>query len=479
MDQKTDQLIKTQAYINGAWAGSPVTEVLDKASGEVIAKVADCGRVETREAIAAAKAAMPAWAKRTAKERSFLLRKWFDLIVAHQHELALILSREQGKPKAEAIQEIQYGAGFVEFFAEEAKRVYGEIIPSHKADGRILVLKQPIGVVAAITPWNFPNAMITRKVTPALAAGCTAVVKPAEATPLSALALGALAEEAGLPPGIFNVVTASDPEPVGAEMCENPDVAMVTFTGSTEVGKLLLRQCAGTVKKTLGGNAPLIVFDDADLERAIQSTMVSKFRNAGQTCVCANRIYVQGGIHDAFVRRLVEETRKLKVGPGLQEGVTIGPLIEAAAVEKVGAHIVDAVAAGAKVETGGRRHSLGGTFFEPTVLSSVSADMQIARYETFGPVAPVIRFETEDDVIASANATRFGLASYVFTADVGRVWRMAEALEYGIVGVNEGVVSTELAPFGGVKESGLGREGSHYGIEECVEVKYVYLGGLG
>jgi succinate-semialdehyde dehydrogenase / glutarate-semialdehyde dehydrogenase len=470
-----------QAYIDGQWVGTPATDVTDKATGETIAKVPDLGKDETRRAIEAAKSAMPEWSRRTAKERSGILRRWFDLIIEHQDELAELLSREQGKPLAEAKGEITYGAGFVEFFAEQAKRIYGETIPSPKPDGRILVLKQPIGVVAAITPWNFPNAMITRKVTPALAAGCTAVVKPAEATPLSALALAKLGAEAGIPAGVLNIVTGSDPKPIGKEMCEHPDVRMITFTGSTAVGKTLLRQAAGTVKKTsmeLGGNAPLIVFDDADLERAVAAAMACKFRNAGQTCVCANRMFVQAGIYDAFVERLVKETEALKVGSGLEDGVEIGPLINEAAVEKVEAHIADAQGHGAKVETGGARHERGGTFFTPTVLSGVTSTMRVACEETFGPVAALIRFDSENEVIHLANDTRFGLASYFFARDVNRVWRVAEALEYGIVGINEGVVSSELAPFGGVKESGLGREGSHHGIEEFVEMKYVYLGGL-
>jgi succinate-semialdehyde dehydrogenase / glutarate-semialdehyde dehydrogenase len=481
MDQTYRNVMCNQAYIDGQWVGTPATDVTDKATGETIAKVPDLGKDETRRAIEAAKSAMPEWSRRTAKERSGILRRWFDLIIEHQDELAELLSREQGKPLAEAKGEITYGAGFVEFFAEQAKRIYGETIPSPKPDGRILVLKQPIGVVAAITPWNFPNAMITRKVTPALAAGCTAVVKPAEATPLSALALAKLGAEAGIPAGVLNIVTGSDPKPIGKEMCEHPDVRMITFTGSTAVGKTLLRQAAGTVKKTsmeLGGNAPLIVFDDADLERAVAAAMACKFRNAGQTCVCANRMFVQAGIYDAFVERLVKETEALKVGSGLEDGVEIGPLINEAAVEKVEAHIADAQGHGAKVETGGARHERGGTFFTPTVLSGVTSTMRVACEETFGPVAALIRFDSENEVIHLANDTRFGLASYFFARDVNRVWRVAEALEYGIVGINEGVVSSELAPFGGVKESGLGREGSHHGIEEFVEMKYVYLGGL-
>ena len=481
MDQRSDTLIRTNAYIAGSWTGAPVTPVLDKATGQEIAKVPNLGVEETREAIKTAHAALPAWRQRTAKERSQILRTWFDLISAHSEDLAHLLSREQGKPLAEARGEIAYGAGFVEFFAEQAKRIYGETIPSPKSDSRIIVIKQPIGVVAAITPWNFPNAMITRKVTPALAAGCTVVVKPAEDTPLSALALAVLGEQAGIPAGVFNIITTEDPEPVGKELCANPLVKMITFTGSTEVGKILLRQAAGTVKKTtmeLGGNAPLIVFDDADLERAVAGAMASKFRNAGQTCVSANRIYVQTGVYDAFASRLAEEMAKLKVGRGLEEGVNVGPLINEAAVTKVETHVADAVTKGAEVVCGGKRHAKGGTFFQPTLLKSVTSDMQVVREETFGPVAALLQFQDEDDVIAMANDTPFGLASYFYARDLARVWRVSEALQFGIVGVNEGIISSELAPFGGVKESGLGREGSHHGIEEFVEMKYIYLGGL-
>ncbi|MGQ0671874.1 MAG: NAD-dependent succinate-semialdehyde dehydrogenase, partial [Hyphomicrobium sp.] len=463
------------------WVGEPTLPVLDKATGDEIGRVPALGAAETRAAIEAAHRAMPAWAKLVAKERAAILRRWYDLIIAHADELALLLTREQGKPLAEARGEIIYGAGFVEFFAEEAKRIYGETIPSPRGDARILVLKQPIGVVAAITPWNFPNAMITRKVTPALAAGCTAVVKPAEDTPLSALALAALAEQAGVPKGVLNIVTAADPVPVGNEMTANPLVRMITFTGSTEVGKILMRASAGTVKKVgmeLGGNAPFIVFDDADLDRAIPGVMASKYRNAGQTCVCANRIFVEDGIYDEFSKRLAAEVAKLKVGNGVDTGVTQGPLINKAAVGKVEAHVADAVAKGAKVLAGGRRHAARGNFFQPTILTGVTVDMLVAREETFGPVAPLIRFKGEADAIAKANDTPFGLAGYFYTRDLGRAWRVAEALEYGIVGVNEGIVSTELAPFGGVKESGLGREGSHHGIEEFVEMKYVMMGGI-
>lgn len=481
MDKNVITLLKSQGYIDGKWVGEPSFAVRDKASGNEIAKVADLGASETRAAIEAAHRAMPAWAKLTGKERSVILRRWFDLIIAHVDELALLLTREQGKPLAEARGEIIYGASFVEFFAEEAKRVYGETITSPKADARILVLKQPIGVIAAITPWNFPNAMITRKVTPALAAGCTAVVKPAEDTPLSALALAELAHQAGIPPGVLNIVTTSNPEPVGRELTESPLVRMVTFTGSTEVGKILIRQATGTVKRVgmeLGGNAPFIVFDDADLDKAVIGAMASKYRNAGQTCVCANRIYVQSGIAKEFAKRLSAEVAKLKVGPGTESGVTQGPLINADAVKKVEEHVKDALSHGAELLQGGKRHALGGNFYEPTLLTGATSNMLIAREETFGPVAALFEFETEADVIKLANDTQFGLAAYFYARDLGRVWRVAEALEYGIVGVNEGVVSNEVAPFGGIKQSGLGREGSHHGIEEFLEMKYVMMGGL-
>lgn len=481
MDKNVITLLKTQSYVDGKWLGEPSFPVRDKATGAEIAKVADLGEAETKTAIAAAHRAMPAWSKLTGKERSVILRRWYDLIVAHADELALLLTREQGKPLSEARGEILYGASFVEFFAEEAKRVYGETIASPKADARILVLRQPIGVVAAITPWNFPNAMITRKVTPALAVGCTVVVKPAEDTPLSALALAELAHQAGIPPGVLNIVTTSNPEPVGRALTESPLVRMVTFTGSTEVGKILMRQATSTVKRVgmeLGGNAPFIVFDDADLDKAVAGAVASKFRNAGQTCVCANRIYVQSKIAKAFAERLAAEVAKFKVGPGTEQGVTQGPLINDAAVSKVEEHVKDALAHGASLVAGGKRHALGGTFYEPTILTGVTKDMLITREETFGPVAALIAFDTEEDVIRAANDTQFGLAAYFYARDLGRVWRVAEALEFGIVGVNEGVVSNELAPFGGVKESGHGREGSHHGIEEFLEMKYVMMGGL-
>jgi len=474
-------LLRTKAYIDGVWVGEPAMAVTDKATGETFTHVPDLGAADAARAIEAAHRALKPWQVLTAKERAIVLRRWYDLIVANADELAMILTREQGKPLAEARGEVIYGASFVEFFAEEAKRVYGETIPSHKADARIVVVKQPIGVVAAITPWNFPSAMITRKVSPALAAGCAVVVKPAEDTPLSALALAALAERAGMPPGVLNILTTRDPRPIGAELTRNPLVRMVTFTGSTEVGKILMAQASASVKRVgleLGGNAPFIVFDDADLDRAVTGAMSSKYRNAGQTCVCANRIYVQDAVYDAFAEKLAGEVAKLKVGPGTAPGVTIGPLINADGLAKVESHVADAIAKGARVMTGGRRHPLGGTFYEPTILTGVTAAMQVASEETFGPVAPLFRFETEAEVIAAANATQYGLAAYFYARDIGRVWRVAEALEFGIVGINEGLISTELAPFGGVKESGLGREGSHHGIEEFLEIKYMLMGGL-
>jgi succinate-semialdehyde dehydrogenase / glutarate-semialdehyde dehydrogenase len=481
MDKSVITLVRQQAYIDGAWTGEPQMAVLDKATGDVIARVPDMGAAETRLAIDAANRAFRPWARMLAKERSQILRRWYELILAHADELALLLTREQGKPLAEARAEVVYGAGFVELYAEEAKRIYGETIPSHKADARIIVEREPVGVIAAITPWNFPVAMITRKVSPALAAGCTAVIKPAEDTPLCALALAELAERAGIPKGVFNVVTARDPVPVGDVLTSDPRVRLITFTGSTEVGKILMRQAAGTVKKValeLGGNAPFIVFDDADIDRAVAGAMASKFRNAGQTCVCANRILVQAGVHDAFAGKLAAEVAKLKVGPGNESGVTLGPLISAAAVAKVKDHVADAVAGGARVMAGGKRHGRTGNYFAPTILTGVLPSMKIAREETFGPVAPLMRFETEDEAIAMANDTPFGLAAYFFTRDLARAFRVGRALEFGIVGINEGLTSTEFAPFGGIKESGLGREGSHHGISEFLEFKYMLMGGL-
>jgi len=473
-------LLKNQCLIGGEWVGAPKLEVKNPATGALIGRVPDLGASETRAAIEAAHKAFPAWAGKLAKERAAILRRWYELQRDHKEDLALLMTTEQGKPLAEARSEVDYAASFTEFFAEEAKRVYGEIIPTPMESGRVLVLKQPIGVVGAITPWNFPLAMITRKISPALAAGCTVVVKPAPETPLSALALAELAIRAGVPAGVLNVVTG-DAKAIGGELTSNPIVRMITFTGSTEVGKLLMRQSAGTVKKLaleLGGNAPFIVFDDADLDAAVAGALASKYRNSGQTCVCANRILVQDGIYDRFAEKLASEVIKLKVGEGTEIGVMQGPLINEAAVAKVEAHVKDAVAQGARVVAGGKRHSLGGTFYEPTVLANVTTKMRLAQEETFGPVAPLFRFRDEAEALAIANGTPFGLAAYFYTRDLARAWRVAEALEYGIVGVNEGIVSSELTPFGGVKESGLGREGSHHGIEEFIELKYVMMGGL-
>ncbi|MEO1204830.1 MAG: NAD-dependent succinate-semialdehyde dehydrogenase [Pseudomonadota bacterium] len=481
MDKAVLSLLKTQAYVDGGWVGRPTFAIHDKSTGDEITKVTDFTGDMAEQAIEAAYKAQKEWARTSAKTRAQVLRRWYREILNHVDELALLLTTEQGKPLAEARGEITYGAEFVAFNAEQALRIYGETIPTHKADARIIVSKQPVGVIAAITPWNFPNAMITRKVSPALAAGCAVVVKPAEDTPLSALALAELAHRAGLPSGLFNVLPCSKPEEIGKVLTTHPKVAMVTFTGSTEVGRILMGQAASTIKKVgleLGGNAPFIVFDDADIDAAVDGAMASKFRNAGQTCVCANRIYVQDGIYDRFADALVQRVEALQVGDGRESGVSMGPLINEAGVEKVEAHIADAVSKGAKVVVGGARHSAGSNFFQPTVLRDVTADMTVAREETFGPVAPLFSFSTEDDVIAQANATEFGLAAYFFARDIGRVWRVAEALEYGMVGINEGVVSTEMAPFGGVKQSGLGREGSHHGIEEFVEMKYMLMGGL-
>lgn len=473
-------LLRTDAFIGDRWiAGDRRLAVTNPVTGALIAEVADTTPADTRAAIDAAAAAMPAWAATPAKARAAILRRWFDLIMANQEDLARLMTAEQGKPLAESRGEIAYAASFIEWFAEEAKRAYGDIIPATQKGQRILVLKQPVGVVAAITPWNFPAAMITRKVGPALAAGCGIVVKPAAQTPLSALALAVLAEEAGLPAGLLSIVPTSDARGVGAEMTGNPLVRKLSFTGSTEIGKLLYRQSADTVKKLgleLGGNAPFIVFDDADVDEAVKGAIASKYRNAGQTCVCANRLYVQAGIHDAFVAKLADAVRGLKVGDGADAGVEVGPLIEEAAVEKVERHIADATAKGARIVCGGGRSALGGTFFEPTLLTGVTAAMDVAQEETFGPLAPVFRFADEADVVAQANDTRFGLAAYFYARDLARVWRVAEALEYGIVGVNTGLISTEVAPFGGIKESGLGREGSCYGIEDYLEVKYVCVG---
>src|SRR4051794_14231644 len=477
------ELLRFDLFVDGAW--TPASDgarfyVTDPATGELVGAVASATRDDTRRAIDAAGAALPAWAALTARERSGLMRRWFDLIVEAADDLAAILTAEQGKPVGEARGEILYGAAFIEWFAEEAKRVYGETIPTNVAGRRLLVLKQPIGVCAAITPWNFPMAMIPRKAGPALAAGCTMVLKPASATPLSALALAELADRAGIPAGVFSVVPGQA-SVVGDELATNPTVRKLTFTGSTEVGKELMAKCAGTVKKVsleLGGNAPLIVFDDADLETAVAGAIASKFRNTGQTCVCANRILVQDGIHDAFVERFSQAVAAMRIGDGFDEGVELGPLIDEAAVEKVEEHLSDALEHGAAVATGGGRHALGGTYFEPTVIVGVTPEMRVAQEETFGPLAPVFRFSTEEEAIALANATPYGLASYFFSRDNARIWRVGEALEFGIVGVNTGLFSYEGAPFGGVKESGIGREGSHHGIAEFLELKYLAIGDV-
>ena len=480
MEQTPQALIRQQCLINGQWQGEPTTPVTNPATGGTIARVPNLGAAETRVAIDAASRAFPAWTGLLAKERAAILRRWYELQLAHADDIAQIMTAEQGKPIAESRGEVSYGASFVEFFAEEAKRIYGETIPTHRKGGRIIVHKQPVGVVGAITPWNFPFAMITRKVAPALAVGCTVVVKPAPDTPLTALALGELALRAGFPAGVLNIVTG-DAEAIGKELTSNPLVRAITFTGSTRVGKLLMQQSAATVKKVsleLGGNAPFIVFDDADLDMAIEGAIASKFRNMGQTCVCANRILVQDGVYEAFAQKLADRVSKMKVGPGSDEGVVQGPLINEAGLAKVEAHVADALSKGAKVIVGGKRHALGRTFFEPTVLIDVNADMRLATEETFGPVAPLFRFKHEDEAIRFANATPYGLAAYFYSRDVARVFRVTEMLEFGIVGVNDGIISTEVAPFGGVKESGLGREGSRHGVEEFLEMKYMFLGGL-
>ena len=480
--QLTDpRLFHEQAYINGQWVDAQHTiEVKNPADNAVLGTVPNMGQAETHDAIAAAHAAMPAWRNKLAKERAAIMRKWFNLIMENQQDLAILMTAEQGKPLAESQGEVAYGASFIEWFSEEAKRVYGDVIPEPIPGRRIVVIKQPIGVVAAITPWNFPNAMITRKIAPALAVGCTVVVKPAQSTPFSALALAELAEQAGIPKGVINIITGKS-QPIGAELTANPLVRKLSFTGSTETGKLLMAQCADNVKKVsleLGGNAPFIVFDDADLDAAVAGAIASKYRNTGQTCVCANRLLVQEGVYDEFSAKLATAVSQLKVGNGLETGSQQGPLINMAAVEKVESHINDAISQGAHIVCGGKRHTLGGTFFEPTILSNVTPNMRIAGEETFGPVAPLFRFKTEEEAIALANDTPFGLASYFYSRDLGRVWRVAEALEYGMVGVNEGVISTEVAPFGGVKESGIGREGSKYGVDDFLEIKYVCMGGI-
>lgn len=476
-------LLKYSCYINGSWViadSSDVITVTNPATAEIIGTVPKMGIVETKRAIDAANYALPAWRAKSAKERSAILHRWFELIMANQEDLAIIMTAEQGKPLAESRGEISYAASFIEWFSEEAKRIYGDTIPGHTADKRIVVIKEPIGVCAAITPWNFPSAMITRKAGPALAAGCTMVVKPASSTPYSALALAELGERAGIPAGVFSVITGSASE-LGDEMCQNPIVRKLTFTGSTEIGKQLMAKCAATVKKIsleMGGNAPFIVFDDADLDAAVEGAIVSKYRNTGQTCVCTNRLIVQAGVYDLFAEKLVMAVEKMKVGNGLTGDFQQGPLIDMTAVEKVEEHIADAVAKGARVLLGGKRHELGMTFFQPTVLADVTPNMMVAREETFGPLAPLFKFNRDEEAIQMANDTEFGLASYFYSRDVNRVWKVAEALEYGMVGINTGLISTEVAPFGGMKQSGIGREGSKYGIEEFIEVKYLCLGGM-
>lgn len=483
LNLKDPSLFRQQGLIDGVWCDADngkTIKVVNPATGNIMGTVPEMGGDETRRAIESAKAAMPAWAGKTAKERANILRKWHDLMLENTDDLARLMTMEMGKPLAEAKGEVAYAASFIEWFAEEGKRIYGDTIPEHQSDKRIFVIKQPIGVTVAITPWNFPIAMITRKAAPALAAGCPMVIKPAEMTPFSAFAIAVLAERAGIPKGILGVVTGVAQQ-IGKEMTSNPIVAKLTFTGSTATGKLLMEQCASTVKKTsmeLGGNAPFIVFDDADLEDAVEAALASKYRNAGQTCVCANRLYVQDGIYDAFASRLAERVAEFKVGNGLDGGVTQGPLINEAAVKKVESHISDALSKGAKILVGGKRHELGQTFFEPTILTDVTQEMRVAKEETFGPMAPLFRFSEEKEVIQMANDTEFGLAAYICARDIGRVWRVSEALEYGIVGINTGIISTEVAPFGGVKQSGIGREGSKYGIDDYLEIKYMCLGGL-
>jgi len=476
-------LFREQAFIAGRWEDAPdgvVKEVFNPANGKLVGTVPNLGAAATRRAIEAADRALPDWRARTAKERAQLLRKWFDLLMANQEDLAILMTVEQGKPLAESRGEIAYSASFIEWFGEEAKRAYGDVIPGHGRDKRIVVLKQPIGVTAAITPWNFPSAMIARKVGPALAAGCTMVIKPSELTPFSALAMCVLAERAGIPPGVVSVVTG-DAKPIGGELTSNSTVRKLSFTGSTAVGKLLMSQCSTNVTKVsleLGGNAPFIVFDDADLDAAVAGAIASKYRNAGQTCVCANRIFVQSGVYERFAEQLAATVRAMKVGDGLEQDTKIGPLIEEKAVKKVEQHVADAVSKGAKIITGGKRGDGAGSFYTPTVLTGVTSDMLAMHEETFGPVAPLMKFETDQDAIRLANATEFGLASYFYSRDISRVWRVAEALESGIVGINDGIISTEVAPFGGIKESGIGREGSKYGLEEYLEIKYLCFGGV-
>jgi succinate-semialdehyde dehydrogenase / glutarate-semialdehyde dehydrogenase len=483
MQLKDNSLFRQQCYVDGKWVDADkrgTISVNNPADNSTLGTVPKMGAEETHRAIDAAERALPAWRAKTAKERAGILRKWFDLMMANQEDLAQLMTAEQGKPLTESRGEIAYAASFIEWFAEEGKRVYGDTIPAHGTDKRIVVLKQPVGVCVAITPWNFPAAMITRKAGPALAAGCTMVLKPASQTPFSALALCELAERAGVPKGVFSCVTGGAKE-IGGEMTSNPIVRKLSFTGSTEIGKVLMAQCAGTVKKLsleLGGNAPFIVFNDADLDLAVKGAIASKYRNAGQTCVCANRILVQDGVYDSFAGKLADAVSAMKVAPGVETGAVIGPLIDMKAVEKVEEHIGDAVQKGARVVVGGKRHALGGSFFQPTVLTEVNTQMKVTREETFGPVAPLFRFSTDQQAIEMANDTVYGLAAYFYSRDIGRCWRAAEALEYGIVGINEGIISTEIAPFGGVKESGIGREGSKYGLEEYLEVKYLCMGGI-
>ncbi len=476
-------LLQTRAYINGAWVDADdgaTFPVSNPANGKVIAQVAKVGAAETRRAIEAARVAMDSWKAQPAKQRAAVLRRWFDLMLVHQEDLAHIMTAEQGKVLAESRGEVAYGASFIEWFGEQAKRIDGDVIPGPGPDRRIVCIKQPVGVVAAITPWNFPNAMIARKAAPALAAGCSIVIKPASETPLSAFAMAVLAERAGVPAGVLNIVAGSS-SAIGGELTSNPVVRKLTFTGSTPVGKMLQAQCADTVKKTsmeLGGNAPFIVFDDADIDAAVEGAIISKYRNSGQTCVCSNRLLVQDGVYDSFVTKLIAATRELTVGDGFADNVKIGPLVNAGAADDVDALVQASVQAGAKIAMGGGKHVLGGCFYQPTILTEVTRDMAVFRNEIFGPVAPIVRFHTEAEAIELANDTEFGLASYFYTRDIGRVWRVAEALEYGIVGINEGIISNEMAPFGGVKESGSGREGSKYGIDDYLEIKYMLMGGL-
>lgn len=478
------ELFKSAAYINGEWVmadDGSTFEVDNPADGTILTSVPDQGVAETRRAIAAADAAWPAWRSKTAKERAAILRRWFDLLLENKEDLAILMTAEQGKPLAESTGEVMYGASFIEWFAEEGKRIYGDVIPTHMPDRRIVVIKQSVGVVACITPWNFPNAMITRKAAPALAAGCPIVIKPASETPLSALALAVLAEQAGIPAGVFNIVLTTNSRDVGKEMTESPLVRKFSFTGSTGVGKLLIQQCASTVKKVsmeLGGNAPFIVFDDADIDSAVKGAIISKYRNAGQTCVCSNRFYVQDAVYDEFVDKFTAAVRDLKVGRGDEAGVSIGPMISASAIDKVESLLADSVAKGGKVVEGGNRHPMGAQFYEPTVVKDATVEMDFAREEIFGPIAPIFRFTEDQEVVDLANATEFGLASYFYARDIGRIWRVAEGLEYGMVCINDGILSTEVAPFGGMKESGSGREGSKYGIEEFIEIKYITMAGL-